>query len=194
MKVKEEVQYIHSPQPRWLIETAFGIMILSAALSPTPVTSYMESHCAWLKAVINTVGDVIFYWGLYRGMQTLYKPLRFGWLSIMGLVVAGFITTLLLSVPQIHATMEVANVAVAALLPLAYIPMGVALILYYRGALAYVGVWMIVRCVVANIMPVVWVLLSVPDHFLTLDILYPLTHIAYAYSMRRVLVPCAPKL
>ncbi|MBQ3633336.1 MAG: hypothetical protein IJR09_03310 [Paludibacteraceae bacterium] len=182
------VNHLPSPLPRWAVETAFGIMLFSAALSPTAVSQYMFDHCAWLKALINTAGDVVLYWALLRGMQTLRRPLTGWWAAVIVLVACGGVTMLLRSVEVWHEVMETADVIVAALLPLVYIPLGVQLLFIYRGALARVGVWMIVRSVVGTLLPVVWVLLEVPDGFVTLDVLYILVTVAYAWSIRRVLV------
>lgn len=75
----------------------------------------------------------------------------------------------------------------AALLPVVYIPLGVLLLLYYNGALAHVGPWMIGHSIVASIMPVVWVLMGWENSYWIVDTLFFLTLIGYAYSLRRVL-------
>ncbi len=181
------INHVESSLPRWAVEFAFAMMLLSAALSPTEVAQWMYDHCAWVKAIINTVGDLLFYWALWRGMKKLYKPLSGWWVALFALVMTGGLTTLLLQTGLWHDTIEIVGVVVAALLPMVYIPLGVLLLLYYNGALAHVGPWMIGHSIVASIMPVVWVLMGWENSYWIVDTLFFLTLIGYAYSLRRVL-------
>lgn len=182
------VYHLESPLPRWAVEAAFGMMVLAAVLTISPVSQYMYAHCAWLKALINTIGDVVIYTALCLAMRRLPHPLKGWWITLLVLVVAGCTTSLLRSVEAWRDTMEIGDVLIAGLTPLVYIPLGALLLAYYRGALAQAGVWMMIRSIVCNLLPIVWVLMGVNDDFIVLDILYVAINILYAWSLRRVLV------
>ena len=182
------INHLKTSLPLWTIELAFGFMLLSALLSPTPITDWFYAHCAWLKAIINTTGDVIFYWAFWHGMKKLYKPLTAWWIALLTLVCAGFVTTSLLQIAACYEIMELAGVVVAMVIPLVYIPLGMLLLLYYKGALAYVGVGMIIKCIVSNILPVILVLLGWNDVYWVLDVLFVVTLAVYAYLLRRCFI------
>ena len=183
------VNHLSSPLPRWAVQTAFALMLLSAALSPTPITQWMNDHCAWVKALVNTLGDLVMCYGICQGMRLLYKPLTGWWGALIVLLIAGGVTTLLLCVETWREHILLAGVGVAALTPIVYIPPGVLLLSYYRGAMAKLGIWMILHCIVSNLLPVLWVLAGWDEWYFILDTLFIIALLGYAWSLRRLLLP-----
>ena len=179
------VDYVESGLPRWLIEVAFACGMLSAVFNYSPVMVWLEANAPWLQATVQTVGPVIMYYGLLRGMKPLYRPLTAWWWMIIVVNVAGFPSMLF---PE--AFKEV-GLAVAVSLLLVYLPLGCAIMFSYRGRLQQVGIWMMLYILIMMIVPVLYYLIYTTDSWIgTLMLEVPTVGVGaiYAWMLRRVLV------
>ena len=178
------VDGVQSRLPRWLLNAALACMLLEAAANWSPWMLWLDTHAPWAQAVVCTFGAVVFYVGLLRGMKPLYKPMSAMWWVVIALNLAGFLTTLVTAIPA-----EV-GLGVAVLLMLVYVPLGVAIAIFYRGRLQQVGIWMVLYILISSIVPVVSFLLlgpaagmdNLPMEVLTIGVVA-----VYGIVMRRVL-------
>lgn len=90
MENKYRVDHVDSSLPRWLIEVAFLCLIAQSVINWSPLLIWMEENASWLQAIVQTVGPVVMYVGLLRGMRSLYHPCRIWWwvmivLNLLGL-------------------------------------------------------------------------------------------------------------
>ena len=179
------VNHIDSGLPRWLIEAAFVCYLLQAAINWTPMMHWMEAHAPLASAVIQTFGALVMYFGLMRGMKSLYRPMTVAWWIVIALNVAGFVTS------AIPAIMYAIGLPVAVSLMLVYLPFGCAIAYNYRGRLRQVGIWMALYILISSIVPVLWFLLGAPDsgiinHMMEISTIGVI--VIYAWVQRRVLV------
>lgn len=66
--------------------------------------------------------------------------------------------------------------------------MGVLLIVWYRGKLGRMGLWMILRILTVTLLPLAW-FMFLGDRLLTLrDIIVLAVEVIYAYLLRDILV------
>lgn len=144
-----------------------------------------EAHLSWVRGFVQTFGAVVMYFGLMRGMKTLYRPFRVLWWIVIALNLAGFVTEL------IPAIMFTVGLPVAVSLMLVYLPLGSALIYNYRGRLRQVGLWMVLYILISSILPVVFYLIVGPESGLAnlpLEIPTIAVIVIYAWAQRRVLI------
>ena len=184
--LKQKVNHLESGLPGWVIIIAGALMVLSA-ISAINTGGVYEKVSATVPPVImglvNTLGVVVIYFGYIKGMKTLQKPLTALWWIAIGLNLAGFITTCL--GPDYLGY----GAAVAALLPLVYLPLGILLWIWYGGNLETVGVLMIVRILIMTLVPVVFYLLGWTESFSGLfieDILTVAAELIYVWALLRV--------
>lgn len=180
------VNRLDSGLPRWLIEVAFVCYLMQAVLNWGPWLHWMnEAHLSWVRGFVQTFGAVVMYFGLMRGMKTLYHPFRVLWWIVIALNLAGFVTEL------IPAIMFTVGLPVAVSLMLVYLPLGSALIYNYRGRLRQVGLWMVLYILISSILPVVFYLIVGPESGLAnlpLEIPTIAVIVIYAWAQRRVLI------
>ena len=180
------VNHVDSGLPRWLIEAAFVSYLLQAVLNWAPLLHWMnDAHLSWLRGIVQTVGPVVMYVGLMRGMKPLYRPLTVWWWLVIVLNLAGFVTEL------IPTLMYSVGLPVAVSLMLVYVPLGSAIIYNYRGRLRQVGLWMVIYILISSIIPVVSFLLVGPESGLAnlpLEIPTIAVIVIYAWMQRRVLI------
>lgn len=183
---KYRVDYVDSGLPRWLIETAFVCCLLQAVADYGPVMDYVDCNgLSWVRAIVQTFGAVVMYFGLLRGMKSLYRPLTVWWWIVLALNIAGFITEM---IPSIAFTV---GLPVAVSLMLVYLPLGCIIAFSYRGRLRQVGVWMALFILISEIVPVVVFLLPIPLDILNvmlLEIPTVAVIVIYAWVLRRVLI------
>ena len=91
MKTSEQINSLHSGLPRILIESAFGMMVLSAMCSYGTIQNWMISHIPVLTGLINTAGMVVIYYAFLRGMKELTHPLSALWWIAIGMNLLGFV-------------------------------------------------------------------------------------------------------
>ena len=161
------VNHVDSGLPRWLIEAAFVCYLLQAVVNYAPLMHWMdEAHLSWIRGIVQTFGALVMYFGLLRGMKSLYRSFTAWWWVIIALNLAGFVTEV-------------------------YLPLGCAIAISYRGRLRQVGIWMALYILISSIIPVVSFLLVGPESGLAnlpLEIPTIAVIVIYAWVQRRVLI------
>ncbi len=76
---------------------------------------------------------------------------------------------------------------VACALPLCYLPLGALIIIWYRGLLQRLGIWMIVRILVIFLLPIAWYMLGIGLSDITLDAIIVIIELIYAWQFYRLL-------
>lgn len=179
------VDHIDGRMPRWVVEASFFIMVAAAICCVAPLRDPVLTYAPFLNAVLQTVGMTVMYFCMLRGMRPLYHPLSLLWWVAIILCLLGFFTM----IPGLEG-LEFAA-ATAAFLPLVYLPLGALLCIWYRGRLARVGLWMVIRVFVTILLPVLFFLPGWLDHAAgnyILDGITLVVEILYAWALRRVLV------
>lgn len=189
-KQNRVVNSIDSGIKRWTIEIGFIIMVISAICTLSMVGDMMRTNLAGTicLALINTVGMVIIYYAMMRGMRPLYHPLKWMWIILIALNLIGFATTFMILIDE---SLVIIDLVVAALLLMAYLPMGMLLIIYYDGKLGKMGIWMIARILIVVLLPIAWILLlgdMGARLLLLLDIIVLAVELIYAYLLRDILI------
>ena len=184
------VNSLDSGLKRLTIEFGFIIMVISAICTLSSVGDVMRESLAGTicLALINTVGMIILYFAMMRGMSSLYHPLKWMWIVLITLNLLGFVTAFLI---LINESLVIIDLALAALLLMAYLPMGVLLIVWYDGKLERLGIWMIARILIVTLLPIAWFLLlgeMGKSLLLVLDIIVLAVELIYAYLLRDILV------
>lgn len=178
------VNHVESGLPRWLIEMAFVCLILQGITTWTPILHWFMEHAPILLAIIQTFGAVVMFYAVMQGMKSLYKPFTYLWWIVIGLNLAGFVTT---SIPVIN---EIIGIPIAISLMLVYIPLGCSIAIFYRGRLQQVGIWMVLYILISAIIPVVWFLFANDSSLM--DILLESSTVGvvfiFAWMLRRVLI------
>lgn len=175
------ISHLDSGLPKWVITAAFVIMVVAAVCTVTPIDHWMKEHASLGIALINTVGMVAMYYAAMRGMKRLYHPLTALWIIVLVLNIVSFISILFES-----ALPEVSFI-IACALPLAYLPLGALIIIWYRGRLQQVGIWMIVRILVVFLLPIAWYLLGIGLDDLFMDAVIVIIELIYAWQFYRLL-------
>ena len=181
------VNVLHSGVKRVWIEMGFFIMLLAAVCTITEIDTVLHSSFVGMlcKATINTLGMVIIYYAMLKGMLPLHRPLTAMWMVLLALNAFGFCSSVL---AYFGAPFDSFDFWVAASLSLAYLPMGVLLIVWYRGKLGRMGLWMILRILTVTLLPLAW-FMFLGDRLLTLrDIIVLAVEVIYAYLLRDILV------
>lgn len=189
-KQNREVNSLDSGLKRLTIEIGFIIMVISAICTLSSVGDVMRGSLAGTicLALINTVGMVILYYAMMRGMKPLYHPLKWMWIILIALNLLGFVTTFLILIDE---SLVIVDLVMAALLLMAYLPMGVLLIVWYDGKLGRLGIWMMARIIIVTLLPIAWFLLlgEIGERLLLLlDIIVLAVELIYAYMLRDILV------
>ena len=183
----QNIKVLNSGLPRWLIEAAFAIMVLSAICSWHDFQMWFNAHCPVVLALVMNVGMIIMYFAVMKGMALLRHPLTAWWWSAIALCVAGFVTV------SFGPAYALYNFYVASMLSLVALPLGTLLIIWHRGRLRAVGIWMIVRILFFTLLPVLlYVVLKVETNS-PFDLVYEvaclLIETTYAWLLRRALIP-----
>ena len=185
MKSPLHIDTLHSGLPRFLIESAFVVMVLAAICSYSPVHNWLLSHASLFLALLNTAGMVVMYYALLRGMKELAHPLTVLWWIAIGLNLLDFVLLCLGDAAWGFSA------ACATALPLIYLPLGILLLVWYRGRLGQVGLWMILRILIVNLVPVLFYmagLLKFGWGLIAMEIITISADLWYAWTLRRVLV------
>ena len=175
------INHLDSGLPKWVITAAFVIMVVAAVCTVTPVDHWMKEHASLGIALINTVGMVAMYYAAMRGMKRLYHPLTALWIIVLVLNIVSFISILF------EAALPEVSFIIACALPLAYLPLGALIIIWYRGRLQQVGIWMIVRILVVFLLPIAWYLLGIGLDDLFMDAIIVIIELIYAWQFYRLL-------
>lgn len=183
MRKTTQVDAIQSGLPRIVLDLAFIIMVLAALCSHHTVSEWLMVHLPVLNAFITTIGMVVIYYACMRGMRGLPHPLTWLWWAAIGLNIVGFVLSCLGD--RLHAV----NAATATLLPLVYLPLGILIFVWYRGRLGKVGLWMVIRILVVNLVPVFFYMAGIIETSWGLWVMEIITigvDIWYAWTLRRV--------
>ena len=124
---------------------------------------------------------VTMYYATMRGMKRLYHPLTAWWVIVLVLNILSFICILF------EAALPEVSFIVACALPLAYLPLGALIIIWYRGRLQQVGIWMIVRILVVFLLPIAWYMLEIGLSNLVMDAIIVIIELIYAWQFYRLL-------
>lgn len=149
------INHLTSGLPQWVITVAFIIMVAAAICTITQIDYWLKEHASAVIALINTVGMVIMYYATMRGMKRLYHPLTALWIIVLVLNIISFISIL------IEPALPEVSFITACALPLAYLPLGTLITIWYRGRMQQVGIWMIVRILVDFFLPIAWYMLGI---------------------------------
>jgi hypothetical protein len=175
------ISHLDSGLPKWVITAAFVIMVVAAVCTVTPIDHWMKEHASLGIALINTVGMVAMYYAAMRGMKRLYHPLTALWIIVLVLNIVSFVSILF------EAALPEVSFIIACALPLAYLPLGALIIIWYRGRLQQVGIWMIVRILVVFLLPIAWYLLGIGLDDLFMDAVIVIIELIYAWQFYRLL-------
>ena len=175
------INHLDSGLPKWVITAASVIMVVAAICTITKVDLWLKEHASIAIALINTVGMVTMYYATMRGMKRLYHPLTAWWVIVLVLNILSFICILF------EAALPEVSFIVACALPLAYLPLGALIIIWYRGRLQQVGIWMIVRILVVFLLPIAWYMLGIGLNNLFLDTIIVIIELIYAWQFYRLL-------
>ena len=175
------INHLTSGLPQWVITVAFIIMVAATICTITQIDLWLKEHASAVIAIINTVGMVTMYYATMRGMKRLYHPLTALWIIVLVLNIISFISILFES-----ALPEVSFITACAL-PLAYLPLGTLITIWYRGRMQQVGIWMIVRILVDFFLPIAWYMLGIGLNDIFLDSIIVVTELIYAWQFYRLL-------
>ena len=176
------INHLDSGLPRWVITAGFIIMVVAAICTITAIDSWLKEHVLVVIALINTVGMVTMYYATMRGMKHLYHPLTVWWMIVLVLNIVSFFAILF------EGFLPEVSFIVACVLPLAYLPLGALIIIWYRGRLQQVGIWMIVRILVIFLLPIAWYM-TLGDALgnLIMDAIIVIIELIYAWQFYRLL-------
>jgi len=175
------INHLTSGLPQWVITVAFIIMVAAAICTITQIDYWLKEHASAVIAIINTVGMLIMYYAAMRGMKRLYRPLTALWIIVLVLNIISFISIL------IEPALPEVSFITACALPLAYLPLGTLITIWYRGRMQQVGIWMIVRILVDFFLPIAWYMLGIGLNDIFLDSIIVVTELIYAWQFYRLL-------
>ena len=175
------INHLDSGLPRWVITAAFIIMVVAAFCTITQIDLWLKEHAPIAIALINTVGMVTMYYATMRGMKRLYHPLTALWIIVLALNIVSFFSILF------EAVLPEVSFITACALPLAYLPLGALIIIWYRGQMQQVGIWMIVRILVVFLLPIAWYMLEIGLNDLFMDAIIVIIELIYAWQFYRLL-------
>ena len=178
---KRIINHLTSGLPQWVIIAAFIIMVAAAICTITQIDSWFKEHASVAIALINTVGMVTMYYATMRGMKRLYHPLTALWIIVIALNIVSFVAILF------EEALPEVSFVVACALPLCYLPLGALIIIWYRGLLQRLGIWMIVRILVIFLLPIAWYMLGIGLSDITLDAIIVIIELIYAWQFYRLL-------
>lgn len=178
---KRYINRLASGLPQWVITVAFIIMVVAAICTITPIDGWLKDHAPEVIASINTVGMVMMYYATMRGMKRLYHPLTAWWIVVIALNIVSFFAIFF------EAAFPEVSFIIACALPLCYLPLGALIIIWYRGQLQQLGIWMIVRILVIFLLPIAWFMLGGGHSLYLMDAIIVIIELIYAWLFYRIL-------
>ena len=175
------VNHLEAGLPKWVIIAAFVIMVVAAICTISQIDFWLKEHVPVLIALINTVGMVTMYYATMRGMQRLYHPLTAWWIIVLVLNIISFFSILS------EAALPEVSFITACALPLAYLPLGALIIIWYRGRLQHLGIWIILRILIIFLLPIAWFMLDINLSDILLDAIIVIIELIYAWQFYRLL-------
>ena len=183
---EKQTEVLNSGLPRWLIEVATVVMVLSAICGWHDLQVWFNAHCPFALALAQNAGMVVVYYAIMMGMSPLRHPLTWLWWLSIALCVAGFVTVALGPAYALY------NFYVASLFSLVYLPLGTLLVVWHPGRLRAVGYWMILRILVMTLIPVLlYVVLNIETDStfdLSFEVICLCIEVVYALLLRRALL------
>ena len=178
---KRYINHLTSGLPQWVITVAFLIMVVAAICTITQIDRWCKEHVPLVIALVNTVGMVTMYFAAMRGMKRLYHPLTAWWIVVIALNIVSFFAIFF------EATFPEVSFIIACALPLCYLPLGALIIIWYRGQLQQLGIWMIVRILVIFLLPIAWFMLGDGMSTYLMDAIIVIIELIYAWQFYRLL-------
>ena len=178
---KRYINHLTSGLPQWVITVAFLIMVVAAICTITQIDSWCKEHVPLVIALVNTVGMVTMYFAAMRGMKRLYHPLTAWWIVVIALNIVSFFAIFF------EAAFPEVSFIVACALPLCYLPLGALIIIWYRGQLQQLGIWMIVRILIIFLLPIAWFMLGSDLSLYLMDAIIVIIELIYAWQFYRLL-------
>lgn len=184
MDRKTQVNTIKSGLPRPVLDAAFAVMIAAAVCSHHTIQEWLYNHAPIPFAIITTLGMVTIYYAFLRGMKPLHHPFTVLWWIAIAANILGFLIVCLGD--KLHGVSAI----IATLLPLIYLPLGILIFIWYRGRLGRAGLWMAIRILVLNLVPVLFYVAGLLEKDWGLVVMEIITigiELWYAWALRRVL-------
>ena len=178
---KRYINRLASGLPQWVIMAAFLIMVVAAICTITSIDGWLKKNAAVVIALINTVGMITMYYATMRGMKRLYHPLTAWWIVVLVMNIVSFFAIF------VEAALPVVSFISACVLPLCYLPLGALIIIWYRGQLQHLGIWMIVRILVNFLLPIAWFMLGGGQSLYLMDAIIVIVELIYAWQFYRLL-------
>lgn len=180
----QSIDTIQSGLPRPVLDASFAVMIAAAVCSHHSIQEWLLNYAPIPFAILTTLGMVIIYYAFLRGMKTLHHPLTVLWWITIAANILGFLIVCLGD--KFHGVSAI----VATFLPLIYLPLGGLLFIWYRGRLGLAGLWMAIRILVLNLVPVLFYVTGLLEKtwgMLVMEIITIGIELWYAWTLRRVL-------
>ena len=175
------ISHLDSGLPRWLLAIGFILMVMAAVCTVSAIDLWFREQAPLALAAINTVGMLIMYFAAMRGMKPLYRPLTWWWGLVIALNIVSFASICLGSRwPEV-------DFIIACVLPLAYLPLGLLIAIWYQGRLQQLGIWMIVRILTVFLLPIAWFMLGLDMDSVVMQGIIVLVELIYAWLFYRIL-------
>jgi len=127
------------------------------------------------------VGMLIMYFATMLGMKPLYRPLTWWWGLVIALNIVSFASI------SLGALWPEVDFIIACALPLAYLPLGILIAIWYHGQLQHLGIWMIVRILTVFLLPIAWFMLGWDMNSVVMQGIIVLVELIYAWLFYRIL-------
>ena len=167
--------------PQWLLTLGFILMVMAAVCTVSVLDSWFREQAPLALAAINTVGMLIMYFATMLGMKPLYRPLTWWWGLVIALNVVSFASI------SLGALWPEVDFIIACALPLAYLPLGILIAIWYHGQLQHLGIWMIVRILTVFLLPIAWFMLGWDMNSVVMQGIIVLVELIYAWLLYRIL-------
>ena len=167
--------------PQWLLTLGFILMVMAAVCTVSVLDSWFREQAPLALAAINTVGMLIMYFATMLGMKPLYRPLTWWWGLVIALNVVSFASI------SLGALWPEVDFIIACALPLAYLPLGILIAIWYHGQLQHLGIWMIVRILTVFLLPIAWFMLGWDINSVVMQGIIVLVELIYAWLLYRIL-------
>ena len=175
------INHLDCGLPQWLLTIGFILMVMAAVCTVSALDSWLREQAPLALAAINTVGMLIMYFATMLGMKPLYRPLTWWWGLVIALNIVSFASI------SLGALWPEVDFIIACALPLAYLPLGILIAIWYHGQLQHLGIWMIVRILTVFLLPIAWFMLGWDMNSVVMQGIIVLVELIYAWLFYRIL-------
>ena len=175
------INHLDCGLPQWLLTLGFILMVMAAMCTVSALDSWFREQAPLALAAINTVGMLIMYFATMLGMKPLYRPLTWWWGLVIALNIVSFASI------SLGALWPEVDFIIACALPLAYLPLGILIAIWYHGRLQHLGIWMIVRILTVFLLPIAWYMLGPDMNSVVMQGIIVLVELIYAWLFYRIL-------